>query len=185
GPSVAAKSLPTFVPGSRTRMPPLAFPTPSSSAAQIIPLDSTPRIFDLVILKSPGSTAPTRASGTFWPTAMFWTPQETESFCAPSSTTHRLSRSAFGCLAISKICAVTTPENAGPRRSMELTSKPSCGMRSASSAAESVSGRCSLSQLYEIFIELLEEADVVLVEEPDVFDAQAQHGDPFDPDAHG
>ena len=60
-----------------TLIPSWLFPIPSSSSAQIIPNDSTPRILDFLILKSPGSTAPSLANRTFCPAATFGAPQTT------------------------------------------------------------------------------------------------------------
>ena len=69
--------VPTTASSGSTIMPSWLLPIPSSSSAQIIPKDSTPLIFDFLILKSPGSTVPIWAKSTFWPAATFGAPQTT------------------------------------------------------------------------------------------------------------
>ena len=52
-----------------------------------MPQLTTPRSFDFLILKSPGSTAPTSATGTLTSAAMFGAPQTIcTSSSAPTST---------------------------------------------------------------------------------------------------
>ena len=82
---------------SSSTIPEPSSPSSSSVAEQIMPQLSTPRIFDFLMRKSPGSTAPTRASKTVSPVRTFGAPHTT---CTgspdPSSTRHRLRRSASG-----------------------------------------------------------------------------------------
>ena len=47
---------------------------PNSRFEQHMPIEVTPRSFDFLILKSPGSTAPIVATGTLMPAAMFGAP---------------------------------------------------------------------------------------------------------------
>ena len=52
----------------KTKIPELSVPIPNSTSEQIIPKDSSPRIFAFLILNSPsgeGKTVPTVATGTF------------------------------------------------------------------------------------------------------------------------
>ena len=55
-------------------MPSWSEPSPSSRREQHMPALATPRSFDFLILKSPGSTAPTVATGSLIPALMFGAP---------------------------------------------------------------------------------------------------------------
>ena len=74
--------VPTTAPSGRTQMPSWLFPMPSSRCEQHMPQLATPRSFDFLILRSPGSTAPTVATGTLMPAAMFGAPH---TICTGSS----------------------------------------------------------------------------------------------------
>ena len=79
-------------------IPAWSSPSPSSSSARIIPLDSTPRSFALPSFVPSGITAPGSATATVWPAATFGAPQTiVRGSPAPTSTWQTVSRSASGC----------------------------------------------------------------------------------------
>ena len=119
--------VPTTASSGSTIMPSWELPMPSSSSAHIIPSDSTPRILDFLILKSPGRTVPMRAKRTFCPAATLGAPQTTVSGSGlPSSTLviWRWSLSGWG--SHSSTFATTTP--ARPPGISSLSSTPSTSM---------------------------------------------------------
>ena len=140
----------------RTMIPAWSEPIPSSSCAQIIPNDSTPRILDFLILKSPGRTVPIVAKSTFWPAATLGAPQTTvRSSPVPASTFVIWRWSESGCSTHSTTFATTTPARPpgiSSCSSKESTSMPMEVIASATWAGVSSHSRYSLSQLYESFI---------------------------------
>ena len=71
------KSTPTLASEGNSHNPLASSPRPSSSCAQSIPKDSTPRSLAFLILKLPGKTAPTVANGTLIPTRALGAPHTT------------------------------------------------------------------------------------------------------------
>jgi hypothetical protein len=137
---------------SSSMIPEPSSPSPSSVAEQIMPQLSTPRIFDFLIWKSPGSCAPTRAKRTVRPARTFGAPQTTcTGSPVPSSTLHRLSRSASGCFSRSSTRATTTPGKARLIVSMPSTLRPAAVRRAASCAGSSSQVTKSRSQSRLIF----------------------------------
>ncbi|MPM83301.1 hypothetical protein SDC9_130365 [bioreactor metagenome] len=141
-------------------IPSCEVPIPSSSSAQIIPILSSPRIFDLFIFNtSPPAkvrVVPTVATSTFWPAATLGAPQTMlKSSPLPTSTFVRLSLSAPGCLAHSTTSPVNTP--ASPPGicsvvSTDSTSRP-IEVRISSICDTGISVcKYLFNQLYEIFI---------------------------------
>src|SRR5690606_7074659 len=169
--------------GSSSR-PPWSCDRPSSRAEHSRPEDGTPRILATPILIPPGSSAPTRASGTVSPCAALGAPH---TICSgspePSSTWHTRSLSASGCGAIETMRATTTPANGGATGAVSSTSRPAMVSRWASSSAaisgwtrarSQDSGNCMISR--RLIVELAQEAQDAFVELAQVVDAVAQHG---------
>ena len=125
----------------RTIMPSWLAPMPSSSSAQIMPKDSTPRIFDFFILKSPGRTVPMRAKRTFCPAATLGAPQTTVRGSGVPSLTVVICRwSESGCSTQVRTSATTTPASPPGISSWVSTLSTSIPMEviaSATSCAES------------------------------------------------
>jgi hypothetical protein len=81
-------------------IPEWSSPRPSSRAEQIMPSETCPYVVRAAIAKSPGSTAPGRATTTSWPSYTFGAPQTMPreatsagslpspgaSLCSPTST---------------------------------------------------------------------------------------------------
>ncbi len=130
-PITSATGVPTGVSSGRIQMPEWSEPRPSSRWEQHMPQLTTPRSFDFLILKSPGSTAPTQATGTLMPAAMFGAPQ---TICtgspAPTSavTTCMWSESGWGSQV--STCPTTTPSKASPVCSTPSTPVPVRSSRS-------------------------------------------------------
>ena len=108
----------------------------SSASEQIIPKDSTPRIFAFLISIPPGSAAPTRATGTIWPAATFGAPQMICRDSPPTSTAQRESRSALGWRSTRSTRPVTNPAKSLPTVSTASTSRPVMTSRSTSSSTD-------------------------------------------------
>src|SRR5690606_17492687 len=157
---------------------------PSSRAEHSMPADCTPRILATPILMPPGSSAPTRASGTVSPAAALGAPQTIcSSSPEPSSTWQTRSLSASGCGAMATMRATTTPVKGGAAGAVSSTSRPAMVSRCASSsvaiagmtrARSQDSGNCIISR--GLFVELAQEAQIAFVELAQVVDAVAQHG---------
>src|SRR5574340_617927 len=173
--------LPTGAAAGSSHSPWLSSASPSSFSEHSMPNDSTLRTLACLILKSPGSTAPMRAHGTLTPAATFAAPHTIVSGCAsPTFTRHTFKRSALGCLTTSSTSATTTLLNAGATASSASTSSPAIVSRCPSSSLDSAGLTQVLNQFSENFIaiisvELLEEAQVTLVEQAQVVHAVAQH----------
>ena len=118
-------SVPTGASAGSGSRPAWSSDSPNSRAEHSMPEDSTPRSLARLMRKSPGSTAPTSAHGTFMPAAALGAPQ---TICKaspwPASTRHTLSLSASGCLSADRISATTIPENDGATGSSSSTSRP-------------------------------------------------------------
>ena len=108
----------------------------SSASEQIIPKDSTPRIFALLIFMPPGSSAPIRATGTFWPSATFGAPHMIRRVSVPTSTVQRESLSALGWRSTRTTRPVTNPSKSLPTVSTASTSRPVMISRSTSSSTD-------------------------------------------------
>ena len=80
-------------------MPSASALRPSSAPEQSMPWLSAPWMVETPIWRPPGSTAPGKATGTRWPTAMFVAPQTIDSGASDSDTFTLVScsRSALGC----------------------------------------------------------------------------------------
>src|SRR6266550_8431838 len=133
--------------------------------------------------RPPGSTAPGKATGTRWPTAMLVAPH-TISSGSPGPVVTRVSesRSARGCFSTASSSPTTTFAQSLPRRSMPLTSMPSIVRRAASSSGASSTSTSSRSHDSGTLIggsssELAQEAQVVLEEEAQVVDPVPEHRD--------
>src|SRR5690606_35822688 len=148
-----------------------------------MPADGTPRILATPIFMPPGSSAPTRASGTVRPWAALGAPQ---TICSgspePSSTWQTRSLSASGCGAIDTMRATTTPVKGGAAGFVSSTSRPAMVSRCASSSVVIVgltrarsqdSGNCMISR--RLFVELAQETQVTFVELAQIVHAIAQH----------
>jgi hypothetical protein len=107
---------------------PLPAGRPISSGPHIMPCDSCPYFFDWVILKSPGKTAPGKATGTRRPGSQLCAPQ-TMDFTPPAGPTStvqsEISFLGFGTLVRVRISPTTTRSSFGaPVLMMPSTSKP-------------------------------------------------------------
>src|SRR6266436_1068331 len=156
-----------------------------------MPWDSTPRILPTLMVKgcSPGfagSEKPGRISGTLSPGLKLSAPQTIWRSPLPSLTRQSESLSALGCLSRLTTCATTMPSNSPATFSKPSTSMPIIVSRSANcSGAQSKSTYC-LSQLRVTFMsEQPQKPHVILIKQPDVVDAVADHGDALDAEAEG
>ena len=127
--------VPTTAESGRTIIPSWELPMPSSSSAQIIPIDSTPRILDFLILKSPGSTVPIWANRTFCPAATLGAPQTTvRGSPLPASTLVMCRWSLSGWGSHSSTLATTTPASPPGISSLSSTESTSIPMSVMASA---------------------------------------------------
>src|SRR3990172_7817358 len=134
------------------------------------------------------NVAPTRANGTFWPAATLGAPQTTVCCSPPTSTVARTRRSALGWRETSTTRPTVTPLQSPPVVMTSPTSAPAIVRRRASSTGSRVRSTYSESHLRGtriVLSELGQEAQVVGVEEADVLDAVAEHGDALDPAGAG
>ena len=132
-----------------------------------------------------GITAPGRATATVWPAATLGAPQTIWlGSPPPMSTMHTLSRSASGWrsalehLADDEVlerrhAVVLDALDLGAGHRQPLGQRGGVQVAARSTRAAIRAGRASA--------ELLQEADVVLVEQPQVGDAVLEHRDPLDP----
>ena len=98
---------------------------PSSEKEHSMPSDGSPRSLAALILKSPGSTAPTVATATFRPCRQFGAPQTISSRRSPPTLTFvTRSLSALGCWPHSTTSPTTTPVKAPETGSTPSTSRP-------------------------------------------------------------
>ena len=121
-----------------------------------MPIDSTPRSFDFLILKSPSgvwNTVPIIATGTVLPASQFGAPQ---TICSgspcPTSTlqTDMWSESGWGLR--SRIRPTTTPAGTVPADSTASTSMPAIVSLSQSVGMSQSTATYCVSQLREISI---------------------------------
>src|SRR6476469_9983712 len=165
----------------------------SSLAEHIMPCDSTPRSSPTLITNGlpsapGGSTAPAIAQMAFMPARTLGAPHTILSRVpVPASTLHTLRRSAFGWRVTSSTSATTTFENGGATASTSSTSRPDMVSRWASSSEFNFGSTMERSQFSEnciifalfFLIELLEESEIAFVEQAEVVDPVAQHGQAF------
>src|SRR5579884_2711612 len=159
-----------------------------------MPSDSTPRSLTFPRRVPSGITAPGLATATIWPAATFGAPQ---TICrgapSPASTAQTLSRSARGCFsALSTRATTKCSRPPTPWWWIASTLVPVMVRRSAICAVSSGGEQYSRSQASGTLIsapppspELLQEADVVVVEQPQVGNAVLEHRDPLDPHPEG
>jgi len=130
-------SMPTGASAGSTSRPSTLSSRPISLAPHSMPDDSTPRTLACLISIC-GSFAPTRAQGTFWPTATLGAPHTICSGSAsPTFTLHTRRRSASGCGSTASTSATTTPAKGGAAGSTASTSRPAMVRRWASSSVDS------------------------------------------------
>ena len=131
------KSIPTGASVGSSIKPSVSGDRPNSCAAHNIPCEGTPRSLAFLILKPPGSTAPTKAVGAFIPARTFFAPH---TICtgssSPTSTWVTFNLSASGCFSTLITKPTTTLLKGGATGSMPSTSSPA---RLNSSAKVSVS----------------------------------------------
>src|SRR3954452_20134945 len=175
-------------------IPWLSLPSSTSVSERIIPSDSTPRSFARPRRVPSGSTAPGSATSTVSPGATFRAPHTIVRMSEPASCTLQTRRrSASGCcsalitLPIRKKPALPSPDGT-PTRTIRSSSVPLSERRSPISSAESPGSQYAFSHVTGTFtsgpsLELLQEADVVLEEDPQVGDPVLEHRDPLDPHA--
>ncbi len=112
-PNQSAAGNPTGAAGSRTMMPACEFPSPSSSSAQIIPSEISPRIlvrWRVISFSPKQSVVPMVATATFWPAATLGAPHTIFSGVpVPVSTVVRLRWSELGCFSQVRTSPMTTP----------------------------------------------------------------------------
>ena len=152
-PMKSAMGWPTGASAGSTQMPEWSCPSPSSRREQHMPQLTTPRSFDFLILKSPGSTAPTSATGTLMSAAMFGAPQ---TICtgssAPTSTVTTCMWSESGCGSQVSTCPTTTPSKASPVFSTPSTPVPVKSSRSQNAFKSSGTAVYSESHFKDTFI---------------------------------
>ena len=108
-PVATANGVPTGKSSSSTKMPSWLSPNPSSSSAQSMPSDATPRILAFLICRPPGSVVPGRATATACPAATLGAPQTMVLIPVPTSTWQTVKRSAFSCGLQALTRPMTTP----------------------------------------------------------------------------
>src|SRR6476469_1343071 len=161
----------------------------SSLAEHIMPCDSTPRSSPTLITNGlpsapGGSTAPAMAQIAFMPARTLGAPHTMLSRVpVPASTLHTFRRSAFGWRVTSSTSATTTFENGGATASTSSTSRPDMVNRWASSSEVIFGSTIVRSQFSENcivrtseLVKLLQEAQIAFVEQAQIVDPVAQHG---------
>src|SRR5215210_6197966 len=181
----ACRAAPFPSRSSRTMIPACSVPMASSSSARIMPSDSTPRSFAWPSFVPPGMTAPGRATATVWPPATFGAPHTIWAvWPPPTSTRHTLRRSASGWRPDSSTLPTTKCSSAPtPWWWTASTFVPVMVRRSSTSRAARPGSQYSYSQLRGARMssaELLEEAEVVVVEGAHVGEAVLELGDALD-----
>ncbi len=148
-------SAPTGASAGSARSPLWSCDSPSSRAEQSIPRLSTPRIVATLISNgrsgdSPGSRAPTTASGAFMPAATLGAPHTTcNGSPLPTATRHTVSLSAFGWRSMASTSPTTTPEKPGATGRTSSTSSPDIVSRCASSSVVNAGSTIVRSQRSE------------------------------------
>ena len=147
-PSAAANGRPglTDSDGVRIMRPPASVPSRSSMGEHSMPLDSTPFILRRPISKSPGSTAPTGASGTRSPTSKFQAPHTIWMGSPPVWTMTLRILSAPSIAWMSSTRATTTSSSPSPTRVMPSTTMPRSSNVSPSVTGSRSNGAKSRSQ---------------------------------------
>ncbi len=144
-PITSAMGVPTGTSSGRIQMPEWSEPSPSSRWEQHMPQLTTPRSFDFLILKSPGSTAPTQATGTTMSAAMFGAPHTIcTGSAAPTSTVTTCMWSESGCGSQVSTRPATMPSKLSPRVSTPSTPVPVRSNRSQN--AFTSEGTCVYSE---------------------------------------
>ena len=131
-PKYSAANMPTLASADNTIMPSWLLPIPHSSSAQIIPSDTSPRIFAFPITKGSLPTisisVPTKATTTFCPAATLGAPHTIGSNTSPPTfTVVKRKRSALGCVSHVTTSPITKPFRPEPalyQDSKCSTSKP-------------------------------------------------------------
>ena len=149
-PRYSAIGWPTGASGLSTMIPSWLLPRPSSSSAQIMPSEASPRSADFLItnalsLPQMCSSAPTMATATFWPWATLAAPQTIFNHSgAPTSTWVTRRRSALGCWRRLRTSPTTTwrsPPGTASNTSAFSTSSPVAVSRSLTSVRLRLVGR--------------------------------------------
>ena len=138
-PRYSRKSVPTGASLGNSIMPSPSSLIPSSTKAHNMPFEGWPRNLAFLILKSPGSTAPTVATATLMPKRQFGAPHTISSSSSPPTlilVTRSLS--ASGCCPHSTTSPTNTPLNFAAAGVTPSTSRPaieSCSDRACVSMA--------------------------------------------------
>ena len=127
--------------------------SPSSCSAHNMPNDSTPRSLAFLILKSPGNTAPSVASGILMPGRAFAAPHTICTSSTPLLTRQTCSFSASGWGSAATISATTTPEKLPATGSIASTSRPAIVNRAANCSVSTAGfthsrNHCSLNFIF-------------------------------------
>jgi len=155
-PQTCTNGVPASRAASSTSRPEWSSPRSSSSFAQSMPIENSPRIFAFFSVMPHGSVVPTGAKGYFPPTSTFGAPQTTRMVSsAPYSTVHMRNLSAPGCGSICTTSPTTTPEKSEPIISIASTSNPAKVSLSANPSMVSSNPTYSFSQPTGTFINLL------------------------------
>src|ERR671928_818836 len=186
-----------IVTSSSTMIPACSVPMATSSSARIMPSERTPRSVAAPSTVPPGMTAPGRATATVCPPATFGAPQTIWATSpSPTATRQTLRRSASGCRSASST-RPTTKWSSAPtpwwwtastfvpvivRRSSSrrVGSPGSQYVRSHSSGTRISPGPSSRVWRQDWSSELLQEAQVVVVQRPHVGQAVLELGDALD-----
>ena len=116
-------------------MPSCPSSMPSSSGAQSIPAEATPRRVATSITLPPAMALPGTATGTIWSTATLGAPVTMVSGTPPPTSTVQISRlSACGCFSRWRIRPATTPRTPWLRSCTASTVTPRAVSLAASSA---------------------------------------------------
>ena len=140
-----------------------------------------------LIAGPPGSIAPSNAHGAGVPTASFGAPHTICSFSGnPASTVQTRRRSAPGCGSTLSMRATTTSAKGGAAGAVSSTSRPaivSLSQARCSSAADCTACAASVRRISSscAVMRIVEEAQIVLVEQPQVIHAIPQHREPVGP----
>ena len=132
-PVALAKAVPVVRSSLRTIIPSWLSLSPSSSSAQIIPRDSTPRILAFLICMPLGSVQPGSATATVCPAATLGAPQTMVLTSVPTSTSQTVRRSAFSWGWQELTRPITIPSKRLPRAFTPSNSKPAMVNRSTNS----------------------------------------------------
>src|SRR5919206_1853313 len=190
------------VPGTRsssssTMIPACSVPMATSSSARIMPSERTPRSVAAPSTVPPGMTAPGRATATVWPPATFGAPQTIWATSpSPTATRQTLRRSASGCRSASstrpttKWSSAPTPWWWTASTFVPVIVRRSSSRRVGSPGSQYVRSHSSGTRISPVpsspvwrqrgSSELLQEAQVVVVQRPHVGQAVLELGDALD-----